>query len=323
MKEQTTMVIDGEQILPGESKQIKMVVGRLPSDTQITILTHVFRAEEPGPTVLFLGGVHGDEINGIETIRKSIEIGTFEHLKKGTVIAIPLLNVFGFINFSRDVPDGKDVNRSFPGSSRGSLAARVAHTLTKKILPHVDYAVDLHTGGASRFNFPQIRYSATIPGTLDMAKAFGAPFTIEKATIPNSFRRVCKDNKIPAIVFEGGESIRINGFAISSAMYGLENILHYLEMLEIAPNKLHHKRQHIRKSTWIRASFSGLFIWTKSSGQEVVKGEPIGFIKDPFANKSVKVLSSRNGFILGHNNASVVIQGDALFNIGYNAHELD
>lgn len=311
------LTVDGTDIMPGEYKQVKLLVGRLPSDTQISILCHVYRGEEDGPVVLLQGGVHGDEINGIETLRRMVEAGTFEQIKKGSIIAIPLLNVFGFINFSREVPDGKDVNRSFPGSSRGSLASRIANTLTRKIMPHVDYAIDLHTGGASRYNYPQVRFSKGVPESFELAKVFGSRFIISKGTISHSFRKICKDRKIPVIVFEAGESIRINNFAISSAIIGIKRILNHFEMIELKEDIGKEQCIFIKKTIWVRASFSGLFLWTKSSGQAVLKGETIGYLKDPFGNKSVKVIANKDGHIIGHNNASVVNQGDALFHIGY------
>jgi len=313
--------IDGQLVARGESKNIKLLVGRLPSDTGIYIQANIYRSVHPGPAVLCLGGVHGDEINGVEIVRKSIEKGFFEKLEKGTVIAIPLLNVFGFINFSRDVPDGKDVNRSFPGNSTGSLASRIAKTLTKKILPHIDYALDFHTGGSSRYNYPQIRYTRNDSRSLELAKAFDAPLIIEKPLIPKSFRKVATDKKIAVIVYEAGESIRLDGYSIEKGIEGIKNVLFFLEM---AKTHFRDEKENImvKKTTWLRAPYSGIFIWAKDSGKWVKKMEPIGVIKDPFGMKSVNVLASRDGIIIGHNNASVVNQGDALFHIGYETEKI-
>lgn len=309
------MNIGNETIFPGENTLVKLNVGRLPSDTRIDIAAHIYRSKNPGPCVLLLGGVHGDEINGIEIIRKVIEDGSLENLDRGTVIAIPLLNVFGFINFSREVPDGKDVNRSFPGTSLGSLASRVASTLTKKILPYVDIAMDFHTGGASRFNYPQIRYTRTDSVAEELALVFGAKFAIQKGVIPKSFRKTAKDHKIPTIVFEGGESVRLDGFTISKGTQGLKRVLSHLNMIHL--NTINNDMETIvcTKTTWVRAPYSGIFIWSKRSGNRVRKGEPLGVIKDPYGSKSITVSSRYEGYIIGHNNASVVNQGDALYHI--------
>lgn len=314
--------IDNMDIFPGEYAMVNLNVGRLPSDTRIDIKAHVYRSKNPGPCVLVLGGVHGDEINGVEIVRRAIEEELFVNLERGSVIAIPLLNVFGFINFSREVPDGKDVNRSFPGTSRGSLASRVANTLTKKILPYVDIAMDFHTGGASRFNFPQIRYSSADKNAEELAIIFGSKFVIQKSVIPKSFRKTARDMKIPTIVFEGGESTRLDGHSISVAIDGIKKVLSHLDLNHYTMFENQTKPIMVKKTVWQRAPYSGIFIWSKESGMKVKKGEPIGVLKDPYGNKTIKVSASRNGYIIGHSNASVVNQGDALFHIGYDITEL-
>jgi len=310
------ITINKEKVQPGENTMIRLPVGRLPSNTRIYIKAHVFRSEYPGPTVLILGGVHGDEINGVETIRKMLYEDKLKNLKCGTVIAIPIVNIYGFINFSRAVPDGKDVNRSFPGSLNGSLASRVARVITLKILPQVDYIIDLHTGGSTRFNHPQIRYTASDSRALELAKIFGAPFVIKKPLISKSLRKVAKEKNIPVLVFEGGESLRFDGQSIQVATEGIQRVLNHLEMIEFKTLPTE-KQIHFVKTTWIRASASGLFMWTKRSGNRVLKGEIIGIINDPQGLSSASVLASRDGYLIGHNNASVVNQGDALFHISY------
>ena len=316
------LIIDKKEIKPGEFRTIKLKVGRLPSDTRIFIQAHIFRSKNPGPTLLVLGGIHGDEINGIEIVRRSLKMGNFDKIQKGTVIVIPLLNIFGFINFSRDVPDGKDVNRSFPGSNIGSLASRTARTLTKKILPYVDYAIDFHTGGSSRHNHPQVRFSKTDEKAKELAKVFGAPYMIQNSLIPGSFRKEAKKLGIPAIVFEGGESIRLDGPSIEIGMNGIKRVMHHLDLLAGPGPELTNNVVLFKKTSWIRAPYSGLFEWSKASGHQIIKGEKLGIINDAFATKTVAVTSKKGGYIIGHNNASVVNQGDALFHIGYEEEEI-
>ena len=310
------IIIDNIHVFPGEWGVAKINVGRLPSNTTIEIEAQIYRAKDPGPTVLLIGGIHGDEINGVEIVRRFIEQELSGHLVRGSIIAIPLLNVYGFINFSREVPDGKDVNRSFPGSSTGSLASRVAQTLTKKILPYVDVALDFHTGGASRYNYPQTRFSKSDAKAQEIAQLFNAPYNIEKGIIPKTFRKTAKDLKIPAVVFEGGESIRLDGYSIDCAISGIKKVMIGLKMFEPINRLVPKNTIEIEKTFWIRASFSGIFIWSKSSGHYARKGEPLGTIKDPFGSRSITVVSKMAGHIIGHNNASVVNQGDALFHIG-------
>ncbi|MBT8230959.1 MAG: succinylglutamate desuccinylase/aspartoacylase family protein, partial [Bacteroidia bacterium] len=239
-------------------------------------------------------------------------------LKSGTLIVIPLLNIYGFINFNRYVPDGKDVNRSFPGTLTGSLASRIARTLTKYILPHVDYIFDFHTGGDSRFNYPQIRHTRKDTEASILASVFNPPFIIESGVILKSLRKTARDLKIPTLIYEGGESVRLNGFAIELGLNGLINCLEHLNILkERTLGRSRIPSITIRKTSWVRASYSGIFIWTKASGTKVVKGEKLGSINDANGQKSIAVIASREGYIIGHNNASVVNQGDALFHIGY------
>ena len=278
--------------------------------------------ENPGPCILVVGGVHGDEINGIEIVRKALEEDLFSDLERGSIIAIPLLNVFGFINFSREVPDGKDVNRSFPGIRSGSLASRVANTMTKKILPFVDFAMDFHTGGSSRFNYPQIRYNKTDRQAEELAIVFGTKYIIQKPIIPKSFRKTAFDMNIPTIVFEGGESVRLDGHSISVGLHGIKRVLAHLEMKHEVVFDSQVKSLLIAKTSWLRAPYSGIFIWSKASGAFVKKGEPLGVLKDAYGSKSITVSATREGHIIGHSNASVVNQGDALFHIGFNITEL-
>lgn len=315
------IIINKQRIEPGDNASVAINVGRLPSDTKINIEAHIFRSENPGPTVLILGGVHGDEINGIEIVRRSLEGNTFYNLLKGDVIAIPLLNVYGFINFSREVPDGKDVNRSFPGSTTGSLASRVARSLTKKILPFADIGMDFHTGGATRYNYPQIRYTRTDKESEALSKVFGAPFILQKPLITKSLRKTARVQKIPMLVFEGGEALRFDGYSIDVGLRGMHRVLQHLGMLEgtPAPRK---PAILIKKTLWLRAPYSGLFTWSRSSGAKIRKGERLGTINDLAGLKSIAVVANRDGYIVGHNNTPVVNQGDALFHIGYEYDEV-
>ncbi len=310
------LIVNKKKINPGENQNIKLNVARLPSGTVISLRIHVYRSENPGPVMLVMGGVHGDEINGVEIVRRTIKKGLFEKINAGSVIAIPLLNIYGFINFSRDVSEGKDVNRSFPGNMSGSLASRVAATLTKRVLPAIDFGIDFHTGGGSRYNYPQIRYSKSDKKAEKLAKLFAAPYLLGKANLPKSLRKVAMGMKKPIIVYEGGESLRFDGLSIENGLAGLRRVMHAHGMIDAAPRPLVEPKI-FNKTTWLRASRSGIFLWWKQSGSKVNAGEPLGVINDPYGENSVRVLAHRSGYIIGHNNAPVVSQGDALFHIGY------
>ncbi len=311
----TGIIINKVEVKPGESEIINLHVGKLPSGAKISVKTHVFCGSETGPSVLLLAGLHGDEINGIEILRRMIADGLQGKLLRGNIVVIPILNIYGFVNFSREVPDGKDVNRSFPGSMSGSLASRMANIITKKVLPVIDFGVDFHTGGDNRYNYPQVRYTKKDEKAKELAKAFGAPFLLEKSVLPKSLRRTARDLKVPIIVYEGGEALRLDGLAIESAVDGLTRLLTSAGMISGEVKDVSSLCFH--KSSWIRAKQAGIFIWSKKSGNQVVKGETLGSIYDPYGITRVAVTANRDGFILGHNNTPVVHQGDALFHIGY------
>ncbi|MDX1685771.1 MAG: succinylglutamate desuccinylase/aspartoacylase family protein [Saprospiraceae bacterium] len=309
------LIINDEHIRPGQQAVIRLNIGRLPSSTRIFIYLHVYRGDEPGPVMLVMGGLHGDEINGVEIVKRAIRDGMFNNIKAGAVIAIPILNIYGFLNFSREVPDGKDVNRSFPGSMRGSLASRVAKTFSKKVLPHVDFGLDYHTGGGPRYNYPQIRYTKNDKGAEEIARMFAAPFVMEKGVIRGSLRKHAKENNVPIAVYEGGEALRFDGHSIEIGLQGMRRVMEGKGMIE-GKSPVFHDTISFKRTTWIRAADSGLFVWFKSSGKKVVKGEPLGEVSDPFGNRRYIVRAKSEGYIIGHNNAPVIHQGDALFHIG-------
>lgn len=309
------LIIDDIAIPLGTEKIIEVEVARLPSGTLIHMPIHVFRSKEPGPVVLLSGGLHGDEINGIETVRRMVSGLALRQLRKGTVIALPIINVYGFIHFSREVPDGKDVNRSFPGNPDGSLASIVAHHLSDKVLPIIDFGIDFHTGGASRTNFPQIRYSAKDELGKRVADAFKAPFTLTSSIIPGSLRATARDLGKSIIVFEGGESLRFDEKAITTAIKGTKRVLFEFGMIGQNP-KPRKKLIHFDETQWLRADASGLFLPLKRSGQKVRTGDVLGKINNPYNSYTVKVIAPSDGYIIGHNNIPMVHRGDALFHIG-------
>ena len=264
------MIINKTEILPGETKDIQVNIARLPSKNRINITINVARAKEPGPVLLLLGGLHGDEINGIEIVRRIREMG-YNIPEKGTFVSIPIINIFGFIHSSRYVPDGKDVNRSFPGNKNGSLASRVAYFLRSEILPQIDVGLDFHTGGADRTNYPQIRCMMKDSENEKLANIFNAPFTIHSKYRTNSLRRTAANLKKKILVYEGGESSRFDEFAIERGIIGALNVMNHLELQTKFPIVNDGNTLLINKSTWIRAKVSGLLQSLVKSGQKVAK----------------------------------------------------
>jgi predicted deacylase len=263
---------------------------------------------------LFSGGLHGDEINGIEIVRKLIDDDYLINLTCGSVVAIPVVNIFGFLNFSRDVPDGKDVNRSFPGSATGSLASRIAHFITHNILAEIDFGVDFHTGGASRFNYPQIRFAPKDSNAKTLAEKFQAPVTLHSGLLDKSLRKQAFKMGKTILVYEGGESMRMDEEVVSEGLNGALRLLKSHHMLDDAP-LISKKTMHCPHSKWIRAKRSGIFRGILTSGVMVKKGDILGSITDPFGEFSTPIKSPSEGFIICHNNMPVVNQGDALFHL--------
>lgn len=309
------MSIYGQEILMGEQKQINLDIARLPSRTPISIPVFVNRSIEPGPSLLVMAGMHGDEINGVEIVRKIMKQQL--HIpKRGTIICIPILNVFGFIQQSRELPDGKDMNRSFPGSETGSLASRVAYVMMHEIIPNIDYGIDFHTGGAIRTNYPQIRCKLEDAVNRELAKAFNAPYTLNSPFRTSSLRSAAAKKRKPVLVYEGGESLRLDNFAIDQ---GIKGYLRLVNHLKIAEHFLEEQNENIilEKSIWLRARGSGLFERFVKSGDEISKGQLLGRISSPFSDFEKSVKSRKAGYVIAVNNQAVVNQGDALIHIGF------
>ena len=303
---------------PGEHKIIQLPIGSLPTGIPIKIPVYVFNGIEDGPRVLLQGGLHGDEINGVEVCKRMLVNEYFSTLKKGAVVVIPLLNVYGFIHFSRELPDGKDVNRSFPGSKSGSLASRIAYYHTNEILPHIDFGVDFHTGGAMRDNFPQIRYTPDCKRCLDLATLFNAPIQFESNLISKSFRATAHKQNVPMLVYEGGESMRFDEFAINEGIKGTLKLLSHFDMIEsLTYNRLKkNETKCLINYKWIRAKKAGVFTSSIKNGDRVDKNQVLGFITDAYGNRNTVVKSSFEGVVFCVNNHPLVSQGDAIFRIG-------
>lgn len=310
------VVIRGEKIGLGTSKLIKIPVDRLPTGTLIEIPVYVFNGDALGPTILLQGGLHGDEVNSVELVRRMLIDKSYK-IKRGCVIVVPLLNVFGFLNLSRDM-HGKDVNRSFPGSKTGSLASRMAYYLMKEITKNVDFAIDYHTGGAQRNNFPQIRYTPEDDIGEQLATIFKAPYKFASKRIAKSFRNECFKYNIPVLVYEAGESLRLEENAIQEGIYGTLRVLKHFDMVNeniVVPESKF--CIEIKSRKWIRAKVAGIFNATVTNGAAVKKGDILGNITDTYGETKFNVRAPNNGYILAVNNFPILNMGDAVFHLGW------
>lgn len=300
----------------GETVNLDLNIARLPTHTVIDLPVKIIRAATDGPVLLLTGGLHGDEINGIEIIRRILS-HNLNILEKGTIIAVPLVNIYGFIQNVRGVPDGKDINRSFPGKKTGSLANLVAYTLMTELIPHINFGIDFHTGGASRANYPQLRCTFDIEKNVELANAFCPPVIMHSSLIEKSFRKAAFKKKKHILVYETGESLRFDEFGINLGVQGTLRLMKHLGMIKNAPEP-ELKSQIFEKSSWIRARNAGLFKPKIELGERVEKRQLIGRISDPFGQENFKIFSNYRGKIIGLNNNPIVHKGDALMHIAIN-----
>lgn len=309
------ITINKQDIKAGESKTVILDSYELHTKTKIEIPVHVINSGKPGPSILLSAGMHGEETNGIEIIRKIIRREEVQNLKCGSLVAIPVINIISFLYGSRDLPDGRDLNRCFPGTKNGSIGSRIAYDLVKHILPIIDFGIDFHTGGAKINNYPQLRCVYEFEGNLELAEKFGAPLIINSKYRDGTFRKEAAKKGKPILVYEAGESMRFDYLAINEGINGCLRLMKAHNMVDIELPDM--PAVKIMKDTWIRANTSGLFHMNKANGAHVLKDDLLGVLCSPFGNTEEKILAPGDGYIIGINNQPVVNQGDALIHLGY------
>lgn len=310
-----TVCIGGEQIAPGESRTVDIPLAAMYTHTDVGLTVHVINGKRPGPCLLLTAAVHGDEINGVEIIRRVLGIRELAKLR-GTLLAIPVVNVHGFLNQSRYLPDGRDLNRSFPGSQKGSLAGRVAYTLANEILGHCTHCIDLHTGARHRTNLPQVRVDLSQEETRDLAVAFGSPVVLDAKLREGSLRQAAADQQIPLLLYEAGEALRFDEFSIRAGTRGVINVMRELEML---PRKSRSKKPSdvaiADDSRWVRAPCSGVMRTMVRLGARVKKKTILAYITDPVGLTQVPVYSPAEAIVIGLTNLPLIHEGEALFHL--------
>jgi uncharacterized protein len=307
------LVIGGQEILPGERKVIDIPVAPTYTHDNLSISLQVVRGKRPGPILFVCAAIHGDEINGVEIIRRLLKDPNLESIR-GTVIAIPIVNIYGFINHTRYLPDGRDLNRSFPGSPRGSLTGRIAHTFLQEVVVKCTHGIDLHTGARHRSNFPQIRADLEDPQVLGMTEAFGAPIAIDAKIRDGSLRQAAGDLGVPVLLYESCEALRFDEIYIRAGVKGVLNVMRHIGMLRRSRARV--KPPIISRNThWIRAPESGILRVLVPLGAEVNKGQTIAFIADPMGTSETDVVADSHGIVVGRTNLPLAYEGDALFHI--------
>lgn len=314
---QSELVIGGVSISPGERTLVEIPVAPMYTHDDLSISVQVIRGKLPGPTLFISAAIHGDEINGVEIIRRLLQHKTMNYVR-GTILAIPIVNVYGFLNHTRYLPDGRDLNRAFPGSPKGSLTGRVAHTFTQEIVLKSTHGIDLHTGARHRSNFPQIRADLDQPGILAMTEAFGVPLALDAKIRDGSLRACAQEAGIPVILYEAGEALRFEELYIRAGLKGVINVMRCIGMLA----STHRKKQPTppiisHQTSWIRAPESGVLRTLVPLGAKVTAGQVIAMVADPLGSSETLITAPSDGVVIGRTNLPLVYEGDATFHIAH------
>jgi predicted deacylase len=306
--------LGGTAIAPGGRSVVDLPVSLLSDHTPITLSVQVIHGESPGPTLFVSAAVHGDEIIGVEIIRRLIRAPQLKDLR-GTLLCVPIVNAFGFVNHTRYLPDRRDLNRSFPGEAGGSLAARLARLFMAEVVSRCETGIDIHSAAAHRVNLPQIRIDGESRRAEALAEAFAAPVILTSRLREGSLRLAARQRGIDVLVYEAGEALRFDESAVRVGVRGVLRVLHKLGMVNGNGLKPVGRPCLSRTSAWIRAPVGGIVRARKTIGARVAAGEAIAIVSDPFGERETKVFATRAGIIIGRTNLPIVNEGDALFHV--------
>lgn len=307
-------IIGGMEVFKGTTTTINIELPKL-YNTPTQLPLKIIRGNKPGPVVFVSAAIHGDEINGVEIIRRFRRLRILKKLR-GTLILVPVVNVYGMMNLSRYLPDRRDLNRSFPGSAKGSLAGRVAKIFFDEVVKKCDLGIDLHTASIHKSNLPQVRTNIQNEYTFRLAKAFGAPVVLHSELRDGSLRAVAQEAGVPILLYEAGEALRFDEHSIRIGVKGLINVLRANSMLPEAKNKKVIKTPIITKtSKWIRSTHSGMIRTIKALGDTVIQDEVIAYIDEPLGDESFEILAPFDGIIIGKSEIPLIQEGDAIFHI--------
>ena len=315
VKSRPAIEIAGYTIKPGSRQSIDIPLPSFYTHSSVNMPVHVVHGRKPGPVLLVTAAIHGDEITGVEIIRRLLAYKFIDRIR-GTLIAIPVVNVYGFVSKSRYLPDRRDLNRSFPGSETGSMASRLANVLMTQIIPHCTHIIDLHSGAVYRENLPQIRAKLTDePVNEAMARAFGVPVILDSSLLDDSFRAAASQMGIPMIIYESGEALRFNEVAIRAGVRGILNVMVSLDMRLKKRKSGAPATMIANTSRWVRASQSGILRAVIGIGASVEAGDVLAYINDPLGENHSEIVSQDHGIVIGKTNLPLVFAGEAIFNI--------
>lgn len=315
MVKRPSFEIGGQTIAPGTRQVVELPVSQLPDHTPVTMPVHVVHGRRAGPVIFVSAAIHGDEVIGVEVVRRLLSAAPLDRLA-GTLLAVPIVNSFGFINHSRYLPDRRDLNRCFPGHATGSLAARLAHIFMTEIVARCDLGIDLHSAAIRRENLPQIRLTPGNTRLEALGAAFGAPVMLQSKLREGSLRMAAEEQGVDVLLYEAGEGLRFDEYAARAGVTGILRVMHHLGMIGakgVPRNKVEPLRSE--RSSWFRSPLGGLLRTYRTIGDLVAPGEVLGVVSDPFGDVETEVISDMAGIIIGRTNMPVVNEGDALFHI--------
>ena len=310
------LVIGGITIEPGSRQSIDLPIASLHTHTPLVMPVQVVRGRHDGPILFVSAAIHGDELNGVEIIRRLLQQKSLNKLR-GTLVAIPIVNLYGVINHSRYLPDRRDLNRSFPGSERGSPASRLAYKFMNEIVANCTHGIDIHTGAMHRDNLPQVRANLEHEETNRLAHAFGTPVILNSDVRDGSLRQSAAEHGIPMLLYEAGQALQFDELSIRAGVKGVISVMRELKMLNPGRSRSRKSIDPLvaRSSQWVRAPESGIFRAFTALGTKVSKGDLLGMIDSPYGDSEAEVLSSTSGLVIGRTNLPLINEGDALFHI--------
>lgn len=315
MPPRDTFEIGPYRIVPGARQTVELPVSVLSDHTPVAMSVHVVHGRRPGPTLFVSAAVHGDEVIGVEIARRLLRAPQL-NLLRGTLLVVPIVNTFGFLNHSRYLPDRRDLNRCFPGHEHGSLAGRLANLFMTEVVERSDFGIDLHSAAIHRTNLPQIRVSPSKDDTMKLAEAFGAPVVIVAKLRDGSLRKAAKAQGVDVLLYEAGEGLRFDEFSARAGVAGILRVMHSIGMVGgRGPSRPKARPVRASSSGWIRAPAGGLLRTFKATGEQIAEGDILGAISDPFGEQETEVTSTITGIIVGRTNLPVVNEGDALFHV--------
>ncbi|MCU0315296.1 MAG: succinylglutamate desuccinylase/aspartoacylase family protein [Fimbriimonadaceae bacterium] len=308
------ILIHDQEILAGTKVTLEIPIASLSTGTVLSLPVVVVHGSKPGPTLLVSAAIHGDEINGVEIVRRVLDEVKPRGLS-GTLIAVPIVNVFGYLTRSRYLPDRRDLNRSFPGSKKGSLASQIAFLFMTKIVKNCDYGIDLHTGSDGRTNMPQVRCNLHDPVTREFGLAFGAPVMVQSRIRANSLRATAAKMNLPMLVYEAGEAHRFDNWSLEVGVKGVIACMSHLGMLSSELEPQPQETVVAASSSWIRVQRGGVLHHDIQLGDQIQRGQLLGTVTDIYGKKRSSVVSAYEGLVIGMTRTPLVTRGDAVFHI--------